>query len=173
MGYRSNVAFSFDEHNWKSLCERAKTNKNALSEHNSFNDMLKYADINREVEFLEIKFHVLEWNNIEWYSSYDEDAIKFFNDEGKKLCDEFIRIGEEPDDVDFINGHNLLWIDGDDIHIMGVTLLNYDRKQILKDLAQLLLRADPFAVKGYQEAHKSYECDEFTDLFKFKETSKS
>ena len=57
MGYRSNVAFSFDEHNWKSLCERAKTNKNALSEHNSFNDMLKYADINREVEFLEIKFH--------------------------------------------------------------------------------------------------------------------
>ena len=130
-------------------------------------------NINREVEFLEIKFHVLEWNNIEWYSSYDEDAIKFFNDEGKKVCDEFIRIGEEPDDVDFINGHNLLWIDGDDIHIMGVTLLNHDRKQILKDLAQLLLRADPFAVKGYQEAHKSYECDEFTDLFKFKEVSKS
>ena len=65
MGYRSNVAFSFDEHNWKILCERAKTNKNALSEHNSFNDMLKYADINREVEFLEIKFYVLEWNNIE------------------------------------------------------------------------------------------------------------
>ena len=167
MGYFSNVAFSFDEHNWKTLCERAKTDKNALSKHNSFDDMLKHADINREVEFNGKKFHVLKWDRCKWYSMDDErDAIKFFNDEGKKLCDEFIRIGEEPNDVEFINGHNLLWIDGDDIHIMGVTLLNHDRKQILKDLAQLLLRADPFAVKGYQEAHKSYECDEFNDLFK-------
>lgn len=166
MGYRSNVAFSFDEHNWKTLCERAKTNKNALSEHNSFNDMLKYADINREVEFLEIKFHVLEWNNIEWYSSYDEDAIKFFNDEGKKLCDEFIRIGEEPNDIEFINGHNLLWIDGDDIHIMGETLLNYDSKRILENVAELLSKVAPETAREYMEEHPVYDCTEFRKLFK-------
>ena len=166
MGYRSNVAFSFDEHNWKILCERAKTDKNALSEHNSFNDMLKYADINREVEFLEIKFHVLEWNNIEWYSSYDEDAIKFFDDEGKKLCDEFIRIGEEPNDIEFINGYNLLWIDGDDIHIMGETLLNYDRKRILENVAELLSKVAPETAREYMEEHPVYDCTEFRKLFK-------
>lgn len=167
MGYFSNVAFSFDEHSWKTLCERAKTDKNALSEHNSFNDMLKYADINREVEFLEIKFHVLEWNNIEWYSSYDEDAIKFFNNEGKKLCDEFIRIGEEPNDVEFINdGYNLLWIDDDDIHIVGETLLNFDRKRILKDLATLLVKTAPDAAHEYVKTHRVYDCTEFRKLFK-------
>ena len=168
MGYFSNVAFSFDEHNWKTLCERAKTDKKALNKHCSFDALVQYADTDKELEFMGMKFHVLQWSRIKWYTS-EGDAIQFFEETGKGLCDEFIRIGEEPNDIEFINGHNLLWIDGDDIHIMGVTLLNHDRKQILKDLAQLLLRADPFAVKGYQEAHKSYECDEFTDLFKFKD----
>ena len=167
MGYFSNVAFSFDEHNWKTLCERAKTDKNALSKHNSFDDMLKHADINRVVEFNGKKFHVLKWDRCKWYSMDDEgDAIKFFNDEGKKLCDEFIRIGEEPNDVEFINGYNLLWIDGDDIHIVGETLLNYDRKRILENVAELLSKVAPETAREYMEEHPVYDCTEFRKLFK-------
>lgn len=169
MGYRSNVAFSFTKENWDKLCELAKTDRMALSERFSFEDLVSGADIEKEIVDAGEILHVVCWNWMKWNDN-EGDAIEFFEEKGRPLAYEYIRIGEEDGDVDMdIVREGRAWgieKDGIDIIVNGVTLNAYQRENLLKDVVKAFKEAAPEAAEAFYKEHwERLVCDEYDKLF--------
>lgn len=154
MGYASNVAFSFTEDNWRKLCKEAEEDGRALSKRLSFDELVKSADIDKDIDINGKTYHAVAWNWWKWYDD-EEDGIAFMEDRGRELCHEYIRIGEDDGDVDYEGGQFRPWViarDGSEILVRGTSLSMMEKERLLADAIKELCRIAPDAARKWKES---------------------
>ena len=169
MGYCSQVAFSFTEENWDKVCELAKTDTMANNKNWPFDDLVKYADMNKEVEGSDGKRRILLWRSIKWYTEC-KDSINFFDKVARPLANEYMRIGEEIGDVDAeCHADDAFFsVDGNEIDIYGITMTSYQKDYMLPDIVKAFIEAAPDAARKWKEERgdKYYGgSEEFENMF--------
>ena len=167
MSYDSDVAFSFTKGNWEKLLDRIEQKGGEFQKEATW--LLKGANINQD--YLDGKHHVVYWHNVQW-QKYDPDSIgvvKFFESIRQELSDEYMRVGENSGDFEYDSPESddgIFLRDGDKIQIQGITLADYERKELLEKAVKAFVKAAPDAVYRFRKNNeKQYGCDEFDQLF--------
>ena len=97
MGYYSDVAIAMQKKDYLTL-------KQAISSLCSAADLIEAAK-KKEIQIDKEKYVVLKWQSIKWYNDFEE--ISFIEKFLKKIPHhDFIRIGEEMDDIEEYQGTN-------------------------------------------------------------------
>ena len=151
--YTSNVAYAFTKECWDELRDEAKEDGDALNERCSFDKLLGKADVDEDIVGDGKPYHVVCWNMVRWDGG-NGDAVDFMTDAGSVLCGQYIRLGENIDDVEISEKMGfpcLLWQDGFDIAVRGTSLSAYERETLLGEAVRALVEAAPDAARALKE----------------------